>query len=47
VGLSYREVADEMRIPIGTVMSGLSRARHAFRDSLHNEMNPSRPGVLR
>ena len=31
-GLSYRELADVMGIPIGTVMSGLSRARQAFRE---------------
>jgi RNA polymerase sigma-70 factor, ECF subfamily len=37
-GLSYRELADVMRIPIGTVMSGLSRARQAFRGALNNQM---------
>ena len=30
-GLSYRELSVEMGIPIGTVMSSLSRARRAFR----------------
>ena len=30
-GLSYHELADVLEIPVGTVMSGLSRARHAFR----------------
>jgi RNA polymerase sigma-70 factor (ECF subfamily) len=30
-GLSYHELADVLEIPLGTVMSGLSRARHAFR----------------
>ena len=30
-GLSYRELADVMGIPMGTVMSGLSRARQALR----------------
>jgi RNA polymerase sigma-70 factor (ECF subfamily) len=33
-GLSYQELADVLGIPIGSVMSGLSRARHAFRDVL-------------
>ena len=41
-GLSYREMADAMSIPMGTVMSSLSRARHAFRDALDNELKPSR-----
>jgi len=38
-GLTYRELADAMGIPIGSVMSGLSRARHAFRGALQDEMN--------
>jgi RNA polymerase sigma-70 factor, ECF subfamily len=33
-GLSYQEMADAMSIPVGTVMSGLSRAREAFRGAL-------------
>ena len=33
-GLSYQELADALGIPMGTVMSGLSRARHAFRRTL-------------
>jgi RNA polymerase sigma-70 factor (ECF subfamily) len=37
-GLSYQETADVMGILMGTVMSGLSRARQAFRGALDNQL---------
>jgi RNA polymerase sigma-70 factor, ECF subfamily len=36
--LSYQELADVLEIPIGTVMSGLSRARHAFRKAVEVQL---------
>ena len=43
--LSYRELADVMGVPIGTVMSRLSRARQALRGALDNELK--RAGISR
>ena len=40
-GLSYRELADAMDMPVGTVMSGLSRARQAFRVAFLDVMKRS------
>jgi RNA polymerase sigma-70 factor (ECF subfamily) len=41
--LSYRELADAVGVPMGTVMSGLSRARQAFRAAWSDELNSGRP----
>ena len=43
-GQSYRELADAMGVPIGSVMSGLSRARQALRKALNNQLRPE--GVM-
>ena len=40
-GLSYREVAAVMGIPMGTVMSSLSRARQALRGAVNNQLRQS------
>jgi RNA polymerase sigma-70 factor, ECF subfamily len=40
--LSYRELADVLNIPIGTVMSRLSRSRRALHDALVEEMASGR-----
>ena len=37
-GLSYQEMSDAMGIPMGTVMSGLSRARDAFRGAVRRQI---------
>jgi RNA polymerase sigma-70 factor (ECF subfamily) len=42
-GLSYRELADVLDVPIGTVMSGLSRARQALRGALEDELSRVHP----
>jgi RNA polymerase sigma-70 factor (ECF subfamily) len=38
-GLNYREIAEELGIPMGTVMSRLARARERLRNALDKEQN--------
>jgi RNA polymerase sigma-70 factor, ECF subfamily len=44
-GMSYREAADVQGVPVGTVMSRLSRARNALRTHIEGDM-PKLRGVL-
>ena len=45
-GLSYQELADVLGIPIGSVMSGLSRARLAFRRALEARLKQTAREVV-
>ena len=46
-GFAYREIADTLGIPIGTVMSRLSRARKALRDALRVDRNKPATNIFR
>lgn len=43
-GLSYAEVADELKVPIGTIMSRISRARIALADHLRQKESSAEGG---
>ena len=45
--LSYAECAQALGIPIGTVMSRVSRARAALRETLHDRSRGVKPQTLR
>jgi RNA polymerase sigma-70 factor (ECF subfamily) len=43
--MSYQEIAETLSIPIGTVMSRLSRARHTLRDHLGHKAQSNEPVI--
>jgi RNA polymerase sigma-70 factor (ECF subfamily) len=47
--LSYRQIAEQLRVPVGTVMSRLARAkaylRYRLRPHVAAPLNPASPGV--
>ena len=47
-GLSYRDAAEILSLPMGTLMSRLARAREALRRAVgHGDGTPARPSARR
>ncbi|MHA1566362.1 MAG: RNA polymerase sigma factor [Alphaproteobacteria bacterium] len=46
-GFSYREAAEALEIPTGTVMSRLARARAALDDQIRDKTSPVPPAAVR
>ena len=44
-GFTYKEVGEIMNIPLGTVMSRLSRARKTLHTLMNGETIPSQPAL--
>nr|WP_306850972.1 sigma-70 family RNA polymerase sigma factor [Luteibacter jiangsuensis] len=46
-GMTYQDIAESLGVPIGTVMSRLSRARKAFRQAMDATKKPTKFRIVR